>query len=157
MTATVLPDTFDIEQIVAEVFGSFLGEDGLPELAPPFDDHLPVTASVSITGGWEGHVVLGCTDDGARAAAAVLLAMDQADIVEADIADAIGELVNMVGGNIKSLLPGPSALTLPLVSLGGGALHHPSSREAVRLDLVWKGEAIRVSVWAATSQEGSPL
>jgi chemotaxis protein CheX len=112
---------------------------------------------VSITGGWNGHVVFGCSAPASRTAAAVLLAMGEDELAEADVADAVGELANMIGGNIKSLLPSPSALTLPLVTLGGSALHHPSSTEAVRLDLTWQGEPIRVSVWASTTdtEEGS--
>ena len=35
-----------------------------------------------------------------------------------DVADAVGELVNMIGGNVKSLMPGPSTLSLPLVRAG---------------------------------------
>jgi chemotaxis protein CheX len=153
MTTSLLPEVFDVEEIVSEVFSSFLGTEAPPELAPPTDELLPVTASVSISGAWNGHVALGCSAVAARSAAAVLLAMPEDEVAEADIADAVGELVNMVGGNIKSLLPGPSALTLPLVSLGGGSLHHPSSHEAIRLDLAWKGEALRVSVWAASLSE----
>jgi chemotaxis protein CheX len=83
--------------------------------------------------------------------------MSEDELAEADVADAVGELANMIGGNIKSLLPGPSALTLPLVRLGGSALHLPSSTESVRLELTWQGEPVRVSVWASTNdpQEGS--
>jgi chemotaxis protein CheX len=153
MTAPVLPEVFDVEEIVAEVFSSFLGAEAPPELTAPTDEALPVMASVSISGAWEGHVALGCSAAAARSAAATLLAMPEGDVAEGDIADAVGELVNMVGGNIKSLLPGPSALTLPLVSLGVGSLHHPSSHEAIRLDLAWKGEALRVSVWASSLSE----
>jgi chemotaxis protein CheX len=157
VTDLVVPDSYDVEQIVAEVFGSFLGEDAPPVPGPSADGAPDVAASVSITGGWNGHVVFGCSAPASRTAAAVLLAMGEDELAEADVADAVGELANMIGGNIKSLLPSPSALTLPLVTLGGSALHHPSSTEAVRLDLTWQGEPIRVSVWASTTdtEEGS--
>ena len=156
MSTPVVPDVYDVEQIVAEVFGSFLGGDeSLPVPAPAGDT--AVSSSVSITGGWDGHVVFGCSTAASRTAAALLLAMPEDELAEADVADAVGELVNMIGGNIKSLLPGPSALTLPLVSLGGAALHLPSSTEALRLDLNWQGEPVRVSVWAssADAQKGT--
>jgi chemotaxis protein CheX len=158
MTATIVPDGSDVEQIVSEVFGSFLGgDDALLILAAGGNGDSPVTASVSITGSWEGHVVFGCSMAAARTAAAVLLAMGEDELAEADVADAVGELANMIGGNVKSLLPAPSALTLPLVSLGGAAMHLPSATEAVRLDLAWRGEPVRISVWTSNSdtQEGS--
>ena len=47
----------------------------------------------------------------------LMMAMDESEpLDDAEVADAVGELVNMVGGNIKSLMPGPSALTLPVVA-----------------------------------------
>jgi chemotaxis protein CheX len=158
VTSPVLPDIYDVEQIVGEVFSSFLGGDeSLPLPAAPSEGDAAVSASVSITGSWSGHVVFGCTVPASRAAAAQLLMTSEDELADADVADAVGELANMIGGNIKSLLPSPSALTLPLVSLGGSALHLPSSTEAVRLDLTWQGEPIRVSVWASTTdtQEGT--
>jgi chemotaxis protein CheX len=158
VSTPTVPDTYDVEQIVAEVFGSFLGgDDTLPLLATGTPAGPTVTALVSITGGWDGHVVFGCSAPASRTAAALLLAVPEDELADADVADAVGELANMVGGNVKSLLPGPSALTLPMVSLGGGALHLPSSTEAVRLDLSWYGEPVRVSVWASNpdAKEGT--
>jgi chemotaxis protein CheX len=158
VTTPVGPDLTDVEQIIGEVFGSFLGgEESLPLPAAPADGDAAVAALVSITGGWDGHVVFGCSAPASRTAAAQLLAIPEDELEEPDVADAVGELANMIGGNIKSLLPGPSALTLPLVSLGGAALHLPSSTEVVRLDLAWQGQPIHVSVWASnTTQEGNP-
>ena len=37
----------------------------------------------------------------------------RADLAEDEIADALGELANMIGGNIKSLLPGPARCPCP--------------------------------------------
>jgi chemotaxis protein CheX len=158
VTTPVLPDTYDVEQIVGDVFGSFLGGDeALPLLAAPSTGDPAVAACVSITGGWSGHVVFACSLPASRTAAALLLLTPEDQLADADIADAVGELANMIGGNIKSLLPGPSVLTLPLVNIGGATLHLPSSAEAVRLDLTWQGEPVRVSVWASTTdtQEGT--
>jgi chemotaxis protein CheX len=35
-----------------------------------------------------------------------------------EIRDALGELTNVIGGNVKALFPGPSALSLPTVAVG---------------------------------------
>lgn len=145
MTSSVLPSTEDLEQIVTDVFESFLGEE-IPQLGPKPELDSPFQASVSITGGWEGHVVLGCTPVMARSAAGALLQIPVGELAEDDVADAIGELANMIGGNIKGLLPGPSSLTLPVVSTGTGGLRHPSSEEALALNLSWQGEPFVVSV-----------
>jgi len=67
-----------------------------------------------------------------------------------DVADAVGELVNMIGGNVKSLMPGPSVLSLPVVAAGRVA--RPSdSVEACRLDATWAGSPLVVSVHVQSS------
>jgi chemotaxis protein CheX len=59
----------------------------------------------------------------------------------------VGELINVVAGNIKSLVPGPSVLSLPSVSIGG--LHalpgHLELAEEVRFS--WMAEPVVVTVW----------
>ena len=37
----------------------------------------------------------------------------------ADVTDAVGELVNIIGGSVKSLMPQPTVLSLPSVRTGG--------------------------------------
>jgi len=144
------PDRETIEQIVSDVFIGMLAE----EAAPPFTtervaDVLPVLSTVSVTGGWQGHVVVMSSLYMARDLAARLLMMAPDELNDADIADAMGELANVIGGNVKSVMPGPSALSLPSVTLGNAEIRLPGSVEVQRLDLEWQGEPLCVSVWAA--------
>jgi chemotaxis protein CheX len=55
---------------------------------------------------------------------------------EAELVDAIGEIANMTGGNVKALLPGPSVLSLPEVAAGTAAAvpGRPVSRLAFAVD-----------------------
>ena len=43
------------------------------------------------------------------------------EVSPADVLDAVGELVNIVGGNLKGMLPSPTGLSLPSVT--DGAVH----------------------------------
>ncbi|MCU0705946.1 MAG: chemotaxis protein CheX, partial [Fimbriiglobus sp.] len=43
-----------------------------------------------------------------------------AEVTPAELADALGELANMVGGNLKALLPDGCRLSLPSVEPGAG-------------------------------------
>ena len=49
-----------------------------------------------------------------------MFGVDPESISVEQVEDALGELANMTGGNFKSLVPGPSVLSLPRVSLIGG-------------------------------------
>ncbi|QCC78154.1 chemotaxis protein CheX [Nocardioides daphniae] len=74
---------------------------------------------------------------------------------EADVVDAVGELVNMVGGNVKSLVPGPSQLSLPLVATGQFA-HGSDQHEIVHLDFVWGDEPVSLTVHSGSPAVTSP-
>jgi len=74
------------------------------------------------------------------------LHMDAAkNVAEADVADAFGEIVNIMGGNMKALLPQHVQLTLPKVSR-----QSPSGADALRLlelSLAWRGRPFVITVW----------
>lgn len=102
---------------------------------PPKQDSL--VASIQITGGWIGTVVLGFCPAVARAAAIAMLGIVDEEVTQSDMQDVAAELVNMVGGNLKSLLPGPSHLSLPMVTAGrefGVRVH-----DAQLIDDLWFG------------------
>ena len=51
-----------------------------------------------------------------RRAAAAMFAAPAESLFYTDLVDALGELTNMTGGNVKALLPGPSRLSLAYVA-----------------------------------------
>jgi chemotaxis protein CheX len=76
-----------------------------------------VTGFLSIDGAWNGAVMLRCA---MPLAVTLTEAMFQGPETPtfAEISDAIGELTNMIAGNVKALLPSPCNLSLPAVALG---------------------------------------
>jgi chemotaxis protein CheX len=78
-----------------------------------------MAACVQITGAWQGAVALHCpVAFGERAARIMFKIPPQAPLSMSDMQDALGELANMLGGNVKSLLPEPCHLSLPAVVEG---------------------------------------
>ena len=148
---TIAPETTDVQAIVDQVWSSFLdaSEPLLPLSVPagqPFAAHEAWSAAVAVSGGWDATVTVELAAAVALALTTTMLGLDTAEeIQDGDVADAVGELVNMVGGNIKSLMPGPSVLSLPAVAAGRAA--HPSgATEVARFDGVWAGQPVRVAV-----------
>lgn len=91
--------------------------------------HRQMAAYVQISGAWDGTVALHCTQDLAATVAATMFNVSRADVIARDELDALGELANMIGGNLKPLLPGPSHLSLPTVVGGASyAARVPGSR-----------------------------
>ena len=80
------------------------------------------------------------------------------DVGPGEVTDAVGELVNMVGGNLKGLVLAPSQLGLPLVVKG--SIEPAPGRDVLFscvADFDWVGHPVRVSVWeyAPTGPEGT--
>lgn len=62
-----------------------------------------------------------------------------------DLTDAFGELANVVGGNVKSLLAAPAVLSLPTVAPRAPELAHSQFMQDLTLD--WRGHTLVVSLW----------
>jgi chemotaxis protein CheX len=143
MTVLAEPTLSDVQMVVEEVWSSFLGAEepllpGMPgELATGW------SAAVTVSGAWDGMISVEVPTEMAEEVTRRMLAVDEA--ADEDVADAVGELVNMIGGNVKSLMPGPSALSLPVVAAGRVA-RSSDAVEVCRLDASWAGSPLLVSV-----------
>jgi chemotaxis protein CheX len=102
-----------------------------------------VVATVAISGAWDGRVLLSFSETAARRATAALLGSGVEDLNHDDVADAVGELANIIGGSVKSLMPQPAVLSLPAVAVGG---FPDVGGEVCRLTGTWIGEPVSVAV-----------
>jgi chemotaxis protein CheX len=150
---TANPTEDDLRVIAEQVWSSYLDVDGSKPLlpVPATDVVVDVTGSVSVTGAWRGPVLVGCSDGASRNAAAALLGIELDEVTDDDVADALGELANIIGGNVKSLLPEPCALSLPHVHVEGAAGRYPASTEIAKLNGTWLEESVTVSVLESTA------
>jgi CheY-specific phosphatase CheX len=105
-------------QIVESVFATMMDLEVCVIDAPwsPADDRL--TSSVDLHGDWNGFVSVECNRHQACQFAAKFLSVDPPDAVDEDVRDVLGELANMIGGNIKSILAVGARLSTPLVTDG---------------------------------------
>ncbi len=107
----------DIRQIVSDIFEAMLGlpvADGPAEM----DGTRRLTACVQISGDWEGAVVVDCTEVLARRVTGSMFGLEPDGASPEDVLDAIGEVANVAGGNVKALLGAECALSLPTVTEG---------------------------------------
>jgi chemotaxis protein CheX len=106
-----------------------------------------VVGAVRVTDAWFGAVVLELTPILARQVAATMFGTTADVVTDAEIVDALGELTNMIGGNIKSLLPAPSQLSLPMVSPSVWPTTVPGSVAVCRVAFAIGADTVHVSVW----------
>ncbi|WP_183094873.1 chemotaxis protein CheX [Nocardioides stalactiti] len=148
--SVIAPELTDLQAVVEEVWSTFVGyEHPLCVRQVPAGTPLDSgvwSGAVSVTGEWQGAVTVELADDVAVAISRVMLDVDPSESLnDDDVADAVGELVNMIGGNVKSLMPGPSALSLPAVA-AGRAVFPSDAHEVARLDLLWTNQPVRITV-----------
>ena len=137
--------TDDLLAVTGQVWESCLAHhpDVLVEGPFAFLDGPVTRASVVIRGGWSGFVVLEMGRGTALEAARVMLDLEEGDDLEPEeVADAVGELVNIIGGNVKSLLPTAASLGLPQV----GEVVAAVAVEHCRVDLRWGARPVVVRV-----------
>lgn len=104
-----------------------------------------LTGYVQITGAWHGAFRLDCSFSLARRLAAIMFHFGARETTMDDIRDALGELTNIAGGNVKGLLPGPCHLSLPVVVDDfRDALHLPGSRILTQMSLECGKEPFRM-------------
>ena len=139
-----LLDEATVQEITEQAWLALVGED---EVLVPLPAPMPADARsswVEIVGPWTGSVVLTCGRETALALTRALLREHAPEVLEEeDVDDALGELANVVGGNVKAVLPGPSVLGLPEI----GATPPPGREaDACRVDVLWRGAPLTVRV-----------
>jgi chemotaxis protein CheX len=105
----------DLTRIITDVWRDVLSQAAEPAPAAQSGD---LTGCIQITGAFRGAVVLIVPRPVARISAAAMFALEEATIGIEEERDAIGELTNMVGGHVKSMVASPSQLALPAVVPG---------------------------------------
>ena len=144
---TDLIDEPTVQSIAEDAWIALVGED---ELLVPLPADLPadvLSSWVDVVGPWTGTVVLTTGRETAAALCRALLADSAPEVLEhEDIADAFGEIANVVGGNVKAALPGPSALSLPEV---GEAPTVRNPDDLCRVEVLWRGQPLSISVQGA--------
>jgi len=112
--------TEEINDLVADIWGSVLGIPATPAAPEVHVDEPRLTGFVHIHGDWEGTVTVDCPMPLATQAAAAMFAMEVDELSKDEIDDALGEITNMTGGGIKSMMEGQCKLSLPTVIQGKG-------------------------------------
>jgi chemotaxis protein CheX len=142
----------DLAEVVESVVGAMLGIaiDGCGADSPT--PRQALGASVQITGPWDGAVVVACDTDFGRRVAAAMFGDDATSMSDEEIADAVGELANMIGGNVKALVGEGTALSLPTV-VHGATLSVGVTGAAPCAELSYEHSGARLGVTVYHRQE----
>ena len=143
----VSPD--DVVIIAQDVWASFLNVhiDQVMVDDAALSGRSSVVGAVRVTDAWFGAVVLELTPGLARQVAATMFGTNHDVVTDAEVVDALGELTNMIGGNVKSLLPAPSQLSLPMVSASVWSTSVPGAVSVCKVAFAVGNDIVHISVW----------
>jgi CheY-specific phosphatase CheX len=116
---------------------------------------------VKIAGAWDGEIRLHCSSELARLVATSIFQADADKIGSGEIQDALSELVHIVGGNLKPLLPHPVTLSLPALSEPSDWTQTtPQWQMVCRLSLTSEGHPFTVTLlgdYSAVPKDDPPV
>jgi chemotaxis protein CheX len=110
----------DLEAVVGSVFSTMMGVDVWPSDAPCPGPAGLLTAAVYLTGPWEGAVFVHCHPQQACDFAGRFMGMPPPEAVDDDVRDVMGELANMIAGNLKCTFCPGIRVSIPSVVDGCG-------------------------------------
>ena len=110
------------------------------------NNNYAVAGCIQITGAWNGSVTMHYPMPLAKQVASIMFDLHGEPVENEQIQDALGEMTNMTGGNIKSLLPEPCFLSLPAVALTDRAMRIPGSELVTQVTFKCNGENFLVSL-----------
>jgi chemotaxis protein CheX len=139
-------------EITQAVWQSFVGMDLEPVPTDTLrfgeDGKSHIDGVVQIAGTQQAMVLVQGTAQLALDATCAMFAMEPDEVTDGELADAFGEVTNMIGGNIKGLYEGLNQLSLPTVTRGRDhEVLSPGTSLVDVADFDCRGERLRVSVW----------
>jgi CheY-specific phosphatase CheX len=113
--------TTDINEIVTDIWTAMLGFPVQLRTHPAAGEPAPgepgfISARVTITGEWDGSLVVNCPERLSRDVATSMLQLGDEQLTLGTVFDAVGEVANMTAGNVKNLIEGLCRLTTPAVT-----------------------------------------
>ena len=140
---TTAPDQALVHAAIEQVWGSmlFTAVEPWPEGTPAVLGD-GVQAQIELRGDWNGRIVLTCDSQVAHEIAGAMLgAHPDEQLPQEDVTDAVGEVLNVVGGSVKGALGGIMSLGLPGVTPSAGRASGDGS-----MIISWRGAPVFVEV-----------
>jgi chemotaxis protein CheX len=105
-------------QIISDVFRTMLRLSVEPVAVNVHSETPQVTGAVYFAGAWNGALLVECSHEQSFQFTHRLMSIEPPSSLNDDVRDALGELANMIAGNLKALLPSGSAISMPSVVEG---------------------------------------
>ena len=142
----------EIAQVSGYIWQATLGLEIVPLDSFPaaLAEQPTVDGFINITGDWQGAVALQLPVPLAERVASIMFSLGRRHPTAEDVLDALGEITNQTGGNIKALVGGTCHLSLPAVVRGSDySIRLPGTEVVTRVVLGCEDSAFIVNLLSA--------
>ncbi len=108
-------DSASVDEIVVGAFSMLVDDDNCSVSGEAPTSAMDISVAVYCDSNQQSAVVLRCSRLLATRLTGKMLELSPEEIVAEDIADATGELVNVIAGNLRGLVSSPDTMTAPFV------------------------------------------
>ena len=139
-----------IFEMTAELFEAMFGLN-IQKLAeiPSRNGNTLLTSHVNISGNWIGSISVESPFPFAQRITSLLFDMNPDETSADEIHDAMGEISNVLAGNIKELLPDSCQLSIPVVTEGSNyKIIIPGCELKNRIDLECEGDHVAIKIYS---------
>jgi chemotaxis protein CheX len=143
----------DFYTIIQNTWNSTLGFDVDRADAAPRSGDSELVVSTRVSGAWNGEVRMRCSRALGSKIAAAFFQVDAGNTGNDQVLDALSELIHIVGGNLKALLPQPITLSLPSTENPEVSSMPQASETVCHLALSSSGHPFTVSLEATQPSE----
>ncbi len=149
----MLPSNEDIVTITQTVLSTMVNLDVNPTDESSEQLENAMYGCIKINGAWRGTVIVQTNENLVRQMGGAMLAMPAENLETMDLIDVLSEITNMIGGNIKSQVMGPSVLSIPVVATQDiEHKHHSGTHTINRIPMTCNNEPLNIVLLEADEQ-----
>ena len=127
-------DKTHVSEVTVTVFKDMLGIN-IFESAETRDEFLPCHfASIEISGAQQALIQVAACGTAGNAISSAMFGTDSEELAEADVADAVCEIANVIGGNVKGILDSDCSLSIPCYSCNHDS-NFAGNADSIKFDL----------------------
>lgn len=104
-----------LQDITESVLEDFFEDEFSPVENETWISRDAITALIRFSEAWYGAAAATCTPTLARGIAATMFECAPDELSEDELADALGEVINMIGGHVKLMLPRGTRMSVPTI------------------------------------------
>ena len=135
-----------IDQITTDVCDSMLGLTLVPSRVEQQPSENVIVGTVRIAGDREAEVEVFASEDLGQKIGVAMFQMSEDELADDDVLDAIGEVANMIGGNVKGCYDSDCQLSIPEVERRPAAAVNDETSGHLDASFTFEGHPLVVRV-----------